>query len=236
MNPAGSYEGQELELFAAAKNWKRYWSAKVRPHIRGDVLEVGAGLGTNTPYLLEAPHETWCCLEPDAMLAAQIPQAIAGLPGAAAVEVMVGTLRAVPPHRRFDTLIYIDVLEHIEGDEAEMRDAFACLNPGGKIIVLGPAHQGLFTEFDKGLGHFRRYDKASLRACTPEGAELVELYYLDSCGLLASLGNKLVLSQGVPTPAQIALWDRGMVPVSRLLDPLLGFSLGKSIVGIWVKN
>ena len=138
MSTERSYEGQELELFAAARNWKNYWSSKINPHVHGAVLEVGAGLGMNTPYLRRKEHPSWLCLEPDGALARHIPESVAGHPWADQIQVTVGMLRDLSPTQCFDTLIYIDVLEHIEDDAAEMRNAFAHLNPGGKIIVLSP--------------------------------------------------------------------------------------------------
>ena len=63
-----TYVGEELDLFAQARNWKRYWSDQVRPFVTGAVLEVGAGIGTNT-RLLDTPGATrWTCLEPDQRL------------------------------------------------------------------------------------------------------------------------------------------------------------------------
>ena len=53
------YLGHELEIFAHAVNWKRYWASLIRRYIRGDVLEVGAGIGTNTPYLKDLQTSSW---------------------------------------------------------------------------------------------------------------------------------------------------------------------------------
>jgi hypothetical protein len=230
------YEGQELELFAQARNWKRYWSEKIRPHLGRSVLEVGAGLGTNTPYLLAPGQESWLCLEPDGALAAQIPQTLAAHPQREIVKTRTGILRDLAADELFDTILYIDVLEHIEDDSAEMRLAQGHLSDHGKIVVLSPAHPGLFTEFDRALGHYRRYTRSSLRACTPGGARLAEIYALDSFGLLASVANKLLLHQSMPSAKQIAFWDRCLVPVSWWIDPVMAFSLGKSLVGVWEKT
>ena len=65
------YEGQELELFAHALNWKSYWSTLIKGYLGKRVLEVGAGMGANTPYLNSNAAE-WVCLEPDERLAASI--------------------------------------------------------------------------------------------------------------------------------------------------------------------
>ena len=229
------YEGQELELFAHARNWKNYWSSKIRMHLGKSVLEVGAGLGTNTPFLLGPEQERWLCLEPDASLTAQISATLADFAGRAIVSTRTGTLCDLSANETFDTILYIDVLEHIEDDSGEMRAALAHLLPRGKIVVLSPAHPGLFTEFDRALGHFRRYTRSSLRGCTPAGAKLISIYALDSFGLMASVANKLFLHQSMPSSQQIAFWDRCLVPVSRWTDPLIGFSLGKSLIAVWQK-
>jgi SAM-dependent methyltransferase len=231
--PGFVYIGDELALFARATNWKRYFSQRLRPFILGDVLEVGAGLGGTSEYLHHLAVRSWGLLEPDRRLADQLAEKIkvSALPGVS--EIHVGTLVDLPTERTFDTLIYIDVLEHIEDDAGELVRAVGRLRPGGRIIVLAPAHQWLYTPFDQAIGHFRRYDRASLTAVTPAGAVLERCFYLDSVGLLASLGNRLVLKSARPSAAQIATWDRFMVPVSRWVDPILGRRLGKSVVAVW---
>ena len=229
------YEGTELELFAHARNWKNYWSGKVRPYLGKSVLEVGAGLGVNTPYLLGPEQTRWLCLEPDQSQAARIPATLANHPQRDIVQTRAGFLSDLPDTETFDAILYIDVLEHIENDHAEMRSAYAHVAPGGRIVVLSPAHPGFYTEFDRALGHFRRYTRQTLRACAPPGAVLNCLFELDSFGLLASAANKLFLHQSMPTPKQIAFWDGCLVPISRVTDLLIGFSIGKSIVAVWQK-
>ena len=72
------YVGDELELFARARNWKRYWSAVVGPYLRGEVLEVGAGLGANTELLRAQATAVrrWVCLEPDSRLLEQLRKSV----------------------------------------------------------------------------------------------------------------------------------------------------------------
>jgi SAM-dependent methyltransferase len=230
------YEGTELDLFLAARNWKSYWSDKVRPHIGESVLEVGAGFGANTPFLFSSQSKRWLCLEPDANLTNQIPERLKDHSWASRIETQIGTLSDLPADGIFDTILYIDVLEHIEKDHDELRAALLRLKPGGKIIVLSPAHPWLFTAFDREIGHYRRYTKSSLRDCTPPGARLLQLYYLDSVGLLASTANRLILHQSMPTAQQIGFWDRWLVPPSRWVDPIVSFQIGKTVIGVWTRE
>ena len=137
------------------------------------------------------------------------------------------------PNFPFDCLLYIDVLEHIKQDKDELERASALLRPHGSIVVLSPAHDWLYTAFDKSIGHFRRYNAATLRRCKPAACIVDRIFYLDSCGLLASAANRLLLKQSTPSLDQILFWDRYLVRPSARLDAMLGRSLGKSIVGVF---
>jgi 2-polyprenyl-3-methyl-5-hydroxy-6-metoxy-1,4-benzoquinol methylase len=222
------YAGSELDLFEKARNWKAYWRSQIAGFVRGQVLEVGAGIGANTLTLAGLDYERWTCLEPDAALAARIALPPGGRHGAAA-----GTIDDLPADAKFDAILYIDVLEHIEDDCGEMARAAARLKSGGALIVLSPAHPFLFTQFDAAIGHFRRYTRASLHQAAPASLSLEKLVYLDAAGMLASAGNRLLLRSAMPTERQILTWDRLLVPVSRLIDPIFAGRVGKSVLGIW---
>ena len=228
---AFQYAGSELELFQKARNWKAYWRGQIRGFIGGDVLEVGAGIGANTLALAGLEYNRWTCLEPDRALAARIE-----LPAGGRHAVTTGTIDYVPNEETFDTILYIDVLEHIEDDRGEMVRAAARLKPGGALIVLAPAHPFLFTPFDRAIGHCRRYTRESLRLIAPGMLNAEKLVYLDAGGLLASAANRLLLQSAMPTERQILTWDRWLVPVSRRIDPIFGGRIGKSLLGIWRKK
>jgi SAM-dependent methyltransferase len=229
---AYSYPGAELGLFADAIRWKRYWASHVRPYVRGRVLEVGAGLGANTQLLRNAAHSRWVCVEPDAALADRLRDRVSRHP-AGPCEVVAGTLADLSPGDRFDAALYLDVLEHIGDDAGELAAARDRLAHGGALIVLAPAHRWLHSPFDAAVGHSRRYDRRRLEAAAPPGLTLRRIRYLDCAGLTASLANRLLLRKRLPAPGDIRLWDRALVPVSRLLDPVLGYRVGKSILAVW---
>ncbi len=230
-----TYVGGELGLFAYAQNWKRYWSAQIRPYLRGEVLEVGAGLGANTRLLRTAAQQRWLCLEPDPALLDSLRQSFTESPPVEPCQPMLGTLQSLAAGERFDAILYIDVLEHIAQDRAEMADAAGHLKPAGRVVVLSPAHQWLFSKFDASIGHFRRYTKSSLQSAAPSELQKERLMYLDACGLFLSLANRFLLRQSLPTKQQILFWDRRVVPLSRIIDRLLLYKAGKSVLGVWRK-
>jgi SAM-dependent methyltransferase len=234
MNSADfQYVGGELEIFAGAVNWKTYLTGQIRPFLGRDVLEVGAGLGATSRGLCSTQQDSWTALEPDPALAAKAQQSARDGSMPASYEIRTGTTANLAAAEHFDSIIYIDVLEHIDRDADELRVASNHLRARGHLIVLSPAHQWLFSPFDRAIGHYRRYDHNTLSAVGPPNLELVRLRYLDSIGMLASLANRALLRQSLPTGRQIAVWDRMMVPVSRIVDPLLAFKAGKSILAVW---
>ena len=231
-----AYVGTELELFSGAKNWKAYFHSHVAPYVRGDVLEVGAGIGGTTQVLCDGNQKSWLCLEPDPTLAEQLQANLNNVKCPFEPRTLIGFLDDVPRDRTFDTITYVDVVEHIEEDKPEVEKAAARLRSGGSLILLCPAINYLYSEFDRAIGHHRRYNKQSFRKLTPPGTKLVSLFYLDSVGLLLSLANKWILHQSHPTKKQVQTWDRFVIPMSKWVDRLLCFGLGKTIVGIWQKQ
>jgi SAM-dependent methyltransferase len=231
-----TYPGSELDLFQHARNWKTYLGRVLRPWVSGSVLEVGAGMGATSEILVSDAVSKWTCLEPDPSLAKVIEAKIrAGvLPTQCACR--RGTLEDLEPEATFDVILYIDVLEHIGDDCRELAAAASRLEPNGRLVVLAPAHPWLYSPFDASLGHHRRYTMHSLLALTPEGLSCEAALYLDTVGVLASASNRLLLRSEKPTLRQLLVWDRLMVPVSRLVDRLLGYRVGKSVLAVWTAS
>ncbi|WP_029037670.1 class I SAM-dependent methyltransferase [Salinimicrobium xinjiangense] len=229
------YVGDELTVFKDAVNWKKYWYNSISKFIKGDVLEVGAGIGINTNLILQNQLEvrSIVSIEPDKSLADQILNNITV--DNSKVTVLNQYLHDLPTVQKFDTIIYIDVIEHIEDDSGELNKAKLHLKKGGHLIILVPAFNFLFSSFDEAVGHYRRYNRKMLVNAIPDELSKLKIFYLDSLGVCASLVNKFVLKQSYPTKKQILKYDRMIVPISKILDQLIFHSLGKSLVGIWKK-
>lgn len=227
------YVGSELELFSEATNWKNYFSKVLSGFIEGDVLEVGAGIGETTQFLYKNNEKinSWVSLEPDTEFTENLAKNSFYIEKN--IEVVSGTVESSNLNKKFDTILYIDVLEHIENDKSELEKVAKLLKKDGKIIVLSPAHNSLYSPFDKSVGHFRRYDKKNMASATPNNLKIMKLKYLDSLGVILSFVNRIFLKQSMPNKSQISFWDKVIVPMSRVLDRLLFFCVGKTIIGIW---
>jgi hypothetical protein len=186
-------------------------------------------------HLRTGTQAEWVCLEPDAALAKDLEATLAANPSPVATRVVVGDIGALDPAERFDCILYIDVLEHIEDDTGELARATRFLAKGGALVVLCPAFQVLFSAMDTALGHFRRYTARSLVAVFPRELRRREVFYLDSLGMVASLANKFVLRQDAPGGGQVKFWDGFIIPISRVLDRLVAFSAGRSVIAVFSK-
>jgi ubiquinone/menaquinone biosynthesis C-methylase UbiE len=231
------YPGEELFLFENAVTWKNYFGSKIRPYIKGNILEVGAGIGETTNYLLNTQVKQCTCLEPDASLFDTLSKKLktGQLPGKC--KAVHGSIKDLSDSHEFDTIVYIDVLEHIEDDHAEISGALRLLKSGGALIVLSPAYQFLYTNFDKEIGHYRRYTKKTLlKTISFSDLLLKQIFYLDSTGVVLLLLNKYVVRKKYPSEKDIKIWEYFFVPFSKLMDKILFYKFGKSIVGIWQKR
>lgn len=226
------YQGDELALFGKAINWKRYFGQRMYSFIGEDVLEVGAGKGSTSKVLNQGKAKTWTMLEPDETMFHELKENFRNFPGN--TNLVKGNLENID--QCFDTILYIDVLEHIEQDKKELESAAKLLKSGGHLIVLSPAYQFLFNEFDSAIGHYRRYNRKTLKAAAPQGMNRISISYMDSTGFFASLMNRLFLHQSYPTQKQVEAWDKYFIPVSKITDALFLYSFGKTILGIWEKK
>ena len=231
-----SYVGTELELFAKATNWKNYVGRKLRPYIAGSVIEVGAGLGGSTKYLCDRSHVRWLCLDPDANHVSHLKDLIAARKLPPCCEARCGVLADLAPDECADTIIYIDVLEHIENDEGEMRVAATHLAAGGP-------HRNALASVQFSLQPLRRGYRAlqtirTQRCQTSNGsaADLGAIFFLDSSGYFVSALNRLIMRTSQPSVQQIQIWDKAIVPVSLLTDKIFGRLFGRSVVMIWQKT
>lgn len=230
-----AYAGQELEQARHATNWKAYFGSRLAKYVRGRVLEVGAGLGGTTVHLRSGPQSEWVCLEPDAALGKELSSTLAANPSPVPTRIVIGDISVLDAAERFDCILYIDVLEHIEDDTGELARAATLLAKGGALVVLCPAFQVLFSAMDTALGHFRRYTARTLAAVFPRELRRREVFYLDSLGMVASLANKFVLRQDAPGGGQVKFWDGFIIPISRIFDRLVRYSAGRSVIAVFSK-
>lgn len=214
-----------LELNAAAKNYLGWIEELCRPYLGDRVLEVGSGQGALSEAFGRGRH----------LLATDLSEAnldtlrtrFAGNP---AIEVASLDVAEFSASATFDSVIMINVLEHIEDDLAALKRLRSGLRPGGHVVLYVPAFSALYSEWDRKIGHFRRYTMASLaHVVSAAGLSVVDLRYVNSLGAVMWLLFCRLLRQEPAQSWVIQSWDKLVVPLlhgmERKIRPPFGISV-----------
>ncbi|MEY2414952.1 MAG: hypothetical protein QOH53_286 [Ilumatobacteraceae bacterium] len=225
---------EELENLAQANHFFGWIADELKPHLGHRILEVGAGIGTIATKMAERkPASEITAIEPAENLFGELRAATEGLHKVTALQLTSQELAATRP-RQFDSIVYVNVLEHILDDAAEMRTAFELVAPGGSLGVFVPAMSRLYGSLDYKSGHHRRYDKASLRQVIADaGFDIVELRYIEVAGVLPYWLMYRVLNRQSLSAMSSGVFDRMVVPVSKLMQRLVpNPPFGKNLLAI----
>lgn len=224
------YSGDELASLAVMPNYNGWIFSHFRAHLGGRAVEFGAGLGTVSAALAPAV-DSLELVEPSPRFARVLKDRFAAQPNVSVVASTFEAAVAHMPDRSRDVAVMVNVLEHIEDDIAALRELFRILAPGGRLLLFVPALPSLYSEFDRRVGHFRRYRlKPLCEAVSASGYDIVRAGYFDSIGVLSWwLINKVA---GVATinPRLARLYDRVFVPPLRILEGLVPPPVGKNVV------
>jgi len=200
---------------ADAVNYRQYEYDLIAAHCGRRVLEVGAGLGEFSAQFTGLEHLT--VTDTDPLCLAALQERFVGRPDVTVVPMdLDGALELAGP---VDTVLAMNVLEHIEDDAAALRRLAGLLAPGGGLVLWVPAYQALYGDFDRLVGHYRRYTPASMRAVAQAADLRVELVRpVNLLGGLAWWAAVRMAKQGSASPRLVRLYDRLVVPTTRWLE------------------
>jgi SAM-dependent methyltransferase len=218
-----------LDNLDEAENYSHWILEMVEPFLGDEVLEVGAGHGTFTALLAQQQVR---------VVATDLSERCVGVlqdrfVGVSNVEVVRGDIESVAERGPFNTAILINVLEHIEDDDSALRALSGSLKEGGRLILWVPAFEALYAEFDRKVGHFRRYEINGLTAqLSRAGFTIVEMRYANALGAMAWWVVARML-RGTPTQrTSVNLFDRYAVPVVKWLESRRPPPFGQSIFAV----
>jgi SAM-dependent methyltransferase len=215
-----------LDSLDALERYRDWILSVIEPALRAPILEIGAGHGTFTRALAARGQVVAC--EPSG-------RAFALLAGELAsderVTLVKGDIDDAVEHGPFGSAVAINVLEHIPDDLGALRATFGALVPGGTLALYVPAHMALYSDFDRSIGHQRRYDRRGLTELVQGAGFTVDsCRYMNAAGALAWLVSARVLKQRPTDPARAKLYDRVAVPLIRPLEQRWSPPLGQSLV------
>lgn len=226
------YSGEDLEILANLHRYRTWIIDTISPHVRGRVAEIGAGIGSFTADLLRLPVVTHIdVVEPSPPLFAHLHTRFTGEERITVIPRMCEEWSSKAEAASLDTVVMINVLEHIEDDLAVLNAIRNALRPDGRLVVFVPAMMFLFSKLDSFYGHFRRYQRPGLaRLMEDAGLTVLENRYFDVLGVLPWLVMNRWLGKTEFNPSQIALYDRIGIPITRTVESLIRPPFGKNLL------
>lgn len=223
-------ENFEFAALAEARNYRAAIARLFSPHLTGDILEIGAGIGQMLSDVVRiCQPRSAAAVEPDRQFVAELRR---NVPSA---RIWQGSEESLPEEEAFDAILSVNVLEHIEKDEVELARWRSRLAPRkGCLCLLVPARPELYSPIDSDFGHFRRYTRNELKGkliCA--GFADLKVHYFNVAGYFAWLLNFKLLKSRRFDPASVRLFDRLIFPPCHRIENAVGWRpFGQSLIAV----
>jgi SAM-dependent methyltransferase len=229
VQPVSSAESLENHLGGAeGKRYRAYQFGIVAPHVGRSLLEVGSGLGHfseqfagQLDYLIVSDNDAYCL--------DQLSERYAGRDDVEVLELALpGEIKV---RRKVDTVVMMNVLEHITDDAQALRDLAAVVEPGGRIVIWVPGYMQLYGDFDRLVGHVTRYTPKTLRRSVEAAGLTVEV--CKPINFIGGIAWWLAVKRGGVghlNPKLAAIYDITVVPVTRLVERFVRAPFGQTVL------
>jgi 2-polyprenyl-3-methyl-5-hydroxy-6-metoxy-1,4-benzoquinol methylase len=229
------YTVRDQERMTAATRYFAWQSRLASREVGSRIVEVGCGIGNFTAMLADrevvvAIDVAPSCIEKHRQRFSACPNIHSEVLDACAPE-----FPSLASHRP-DSVVCLNVLEHISNDLLALSNMASILEPRGKVILIVPAFPALYGPIDAKLGHHRRYEKRGFAALARRaGLKVVRLNYMNSVGFIGWWINAKLLPRQAQSESQIRIFDRAIVPAMSRLESLVAPPFGQSIFAILEK-
>lgn len=227
-----TFLARELEIMAEMPRYYDWIAAMFRDHVKGQVLEIGPGLGALSQRLLpNADHLH--LVEPSANLIGELRGRIGDNAKVSVHNQTVEAFLATAPKGAFDAVVMANVLEHIEDDRAVVAGIRACLKPQGKLLIFVPAMPFLYSNLDRAVGHYRRYTRGHLgEVLAAAGFDIVHIRYMDMLGIVPWWIVMTLFGSTTFNRRMVRLYDAVGVPVARAIETRFPPGVGKNVLAV----
>lgn len=230
----GDLHGQQtLQLIAQADRFNEWMYEMISPFISGNVLEIGSGIGNMSEAIMRTAASVHLSDVNEHYLAI-LHNRFAGEKKMAAITLLDLVdpgfdYRYTDLFDCFDTIVALNVIEHIDDDYHAIHNCIKMLKPGGNLVILVPAFPRLYNRFDKELGHCRRYSRQRLTGLLGQYLTVIKSSYFNFAGIFGWFVSGAILKNKIIPAAQLRLFN-GLVPLFRLVDKAVSGRAGLSAI------
>jgi SAM-dependent methyltransferase len=226
-----------LELDAQSHHFTRWLYNEVSAGLKGDVLEIGSGIGTYSEKIIHdkspASHVMLTDIAPSYTEA--LTKKFSSNNNNNNVSVSKLDLNRKEDYEKigygkFDSILGLNVLEHVENDEFALQQLYRMLKDEGTMVLLVPCHKFLYNVLDKKAGHFRRYTKKELEYKVSKTQFIIQrMFYFNMLGIVGWYLNGGLAKNPQINGTAYKIFN-SLVPVSQHIERLVGKRLGLSII------
>jgi SAM-dependent methyltransferase len=235
ISTTSEYTLRDQERMRLAPNYFQWQARIVTRHLGSRVLEIGSGMGNFTRCLLD--RQQVIAIDKDESCILRLVERFGEHPN-----LIARPMDVLDPsflewkHYNLDSVVMLNVLEHIADDARALQHAHAVLPKGGNLILLLPAFESLYGPIDANLGHYRRYSKGSIRRLVEsQGFRVRRLRYFNSVGWFGWWVNARISRKTEQSEEQIRFFDSRIVPLLSRLEAAIEPPIGQSLFAVLEK-
>lgn len=230
-----TYQGlSTLEILEEAKNYNMWIAQQFLPYAKSPLLEIGSGTGNLSRLFLRRKHVTLS--DVDKGLVKNLKKKFAKKFRPTIKQLDISHTVAKTHVGKYQSILAINVLEHVKSDTKAFANITQMLQKGGKLLLLVPAKKFAYTQLDKSLGHYRRYEKDTLRKKIEKaGLHIEKIYFFNIVGLISWTIRDKIERGNYMKPYQIKLFDT-IVPFLKIVEQVIRPPVGISLIAIATKK
>lgn len=231
---------ETLKTISTAAHFNNWMYQTIKPFLKGNILEIGSGIGNITQYVLDDKYNTTASdLRTD--YCTILGNRFAGnafLQGVKNIDIVHPDFEQKHSDllNTFDSIFALNIIEHVENDVLAIENCKKLLKENGNLIILVPAYAVLYNGFDTELKHYRRYTKSNLQQLLQKADfTIVSSQYFNLAGIAGWWFTGSLLRRKLIPVVQMKIFDL-MVPIFKLADWLVMNKMGLSVIAIGTKS
>ncbi len=225
-----------LENNKTLKNYNCWIYENIKPALGKNIIEIGCGLGAIIDFMITKRNKITGVDISDEYIK-YLKKNYKKYRNIKIIKSNILNLPGKVKNNSFDTVVMINVLEHIKDDDRAIKIVKKVLKKNGKLALMVPAFNILFGPLDKNVGHYRRYNKKMLKnLLIKNNFEIENIYYMNFVGFFGWLLNVKILRRNYTPKNQSFLFDKFIVPILKWIERWIKPPVGQSLIVIAKKK